>query len=128
MNPDQDSGIYTAALPGREAARLADLALDRPAGLLPADDPALEARSVEARRRERVRRAGRAVARAAVEDDRPLAVQLVRARVELLERDVRRVAGDAARIALLLGAHVDELRLARLNLVGAGLVGHPGGI
>ena len=50
---------------------------------------------------------------AAVEDDRALLVELARARQKLLERDVRGVARDAARIALLGRAHVDELDVAR---------------
>ena len=56
----------------------------------------------------------RAAAHPALEDDRRLLVDLLRAPREPLELDVHR-AGDAPGLPLVGLAHVDELRLAALD-------------
>src|SRR5215213_4776598 len=83
-------------------------------------DPLLQA-AVEregpvARGAERLRRHGRAAAGPALEDHRPLGVDARRLGPQLPHRDVARTL-DAARVPLVLLAHVDDLR----GPVGQGL-------
>src|SRR5436305_10157143 len=95
----------------RQAASLGHLAvlrLERQRPLRPGDQPAADAADVPARGPKGVGRGRRAVAGAAVEDDRVLAVELRGALTELLERDVAG-ARDAARTVLLVVADVDDV-------------------
>ena len=91
---------------------MADFALEGPSGLLPSDYSAREACGVVAGCRERIRRRGRPLADAAVEDDRAALVELAGAREQLLERNVCGVVRDPAGVALLGGADVHQLDVA----------------
>src|SRR5436305_14003230 len=101
----------------RQAASLGHLAvlrLERQRPLRPRDQAAADAAGVPARGPEGVGRGRRAVAGAAVEDDRVLAVELSGALTELLERDVAG-ARDAARAVLLVVADVDDVEPVLLH-------------
>src|SRR5437764_14916245 len=90
----------------RQAASLGHLAvlrLERQPRFRPGDQPAADAADVPARGPKGVGRGRRAVAGAAVEDDRVLAVELRGALTELLERDVAGARGAGRPVPLAVG-------------------------
>ena len=90
---------------------VAVLGLQRQACLCPADDPALQRAASKPARAQRLGRHRRAVAAAAVEDDRAVLVDLAGLGGSSSSGEVAG-AGDVARLPLVVGAHVDQLDLA----------------